>query len=343
VKNKLTLVILLFACIMNPLVGESIWVKYGNQLFQGSGDAASISLGEANIAAVSGPLSLLLNPARLYFEQERYLSFSHQERFSGLVSYDVIGFHLKDNLKYKRAFVLIREGVQRIPNTTRALLYDTGSLDDEKERIMASKITYFNQVQWGGIFGLATMWGDWIVGGNVKGIIHQLGSHTGYGVGFDFGVYRVFHFSNTFAITIRDVTSSWIIWESGTIERIAPEVVLGDVQMVKINSLNLEVKLLAATLLSFSRRTNTDDYFIGNMGGNFRFGLDIIYKTRFHLRLGRNTISNYTSGLGFLLPFGSIDYAFMPSPLGSILGNSHYLTLNVKLRFLSSLLDSVKR
>ena len=319
------------------LAGESVWVKYGNQVFLGAGDAVSIALSEANIATAGGPLSIIWNPAQLNIDSVKSISFSHQERFSGIVSFDVFGLHLKDSYKYKRGLVLIRESVQGIPNTTRALLYDSGSLDDPNERILGSKVTYFNQVQWAGILSYAGRKGDWLIGGSVKGIIHQLGSHTGYGVGFDAGAIRRLMPGNTMAVVVRDASSSWVVWESGSIERIAPEVSAGDVHTLTIEPLNLKIQLMGTVNVSVMGKDNSSDFSMGPFSGSLRLGIDTQYKERFHLRLGRNPISDYSFGLGLNFPFGHLDYAFTPSPMGSILGNSHYVTLNVTLQFLSSL------
>ena len=40
------------------LRGESIWVKYGNQVFRGVGDAKAIALSEAEVASATGPLAI---------------------------------------------------------------------------------------------------------------------------------------------------------------------------------------------------------------------------------------------------------------------------------------------
>ncbi|MDP6456115.1 MAG: hypothetical protein QF613_01660 [Candidatus Marinimicrobia bacterium] len=319
------------------LRAESIWIKYGNQVYQGAGDAKSIGLSGSEVASATGPLSILWNPARLFAEHEKSLVYAHQERFSGSVIFDVIAFDLKQDLESKWSLVLIRDAVQDIPNTLDALLYNTGSLDDPSERIIASDVTFFNQVQWAGAVGFATTRWQWNVGGAAKLLMHQLGDHTGYGVGFDVGAYNSFMPNNTVGISLRDASTSWIVWDSGTVERVAPRIVIGDVHVFPVESAEMEVKAMLTADLNLGGRSGSDDFSVGNIGAHLRAGVEIDYKDSFHLRAGRNPVSRYSIGLGFALPFGHLDYAFTPSPLGSILGTSHYLSLNVRLGYLDSL------
>ena len=127
------------------LKAESVWVKYGNQVFRGAGDAKAISLSESGVATATGPLSILWNPARLNSEDIKSFVFAHQERFAGAVTFDIFGLDLRQRSESHWSLVIIREAVQGIPKTTDALLYQTGSLDDPEERVLSSNITFFNQ------------------------------------------------------------------------------------------------------------------------------------------------------------------------------------------------------
>jgi len=336
---------MIFVLVVFPLQSESIWVKYGNQAFRGAGDARAIALSEAEVASATGPLSVMWNPARLQAGEEKLITYAHQERFSGSVIFDVIGFDLKDTFKSRWSIVVIREAVQGIPNTTKALLENTGSLDEAYERIVEERVTYFNQVQWAGILGIATSRGDWKLGGNAKILVHQLGKRRGYGIGFDLGMYRNLSPENTVAVALRDATTSWVIWGEGTVERIAPQLLFGDVHLFPINSLNLNIKAMVTGVVDLAGRTNSDDISLTSpgIGLHIRAGIDVQYKRNFHFRVGRNPLSGYSLGLGFVFPFGMVDYAFTPSPMNSILGNSHYVSLNIKIQFLNSLKEKLSK
>ncbi len=326
-----------------PLRGESIWVKYGNQVFRGVGDAKAIALSEAEVASATGPLAILWNPARLHGESPRSLVYAHQERFAGAVTFDILGVDLKERPTSKWSLVVIREAVQGIPRTTDALLYETGSLDDPTERVLSSNVTFFNQSQWAGMVGFATQRNDWKLGGNAKVLMHQLGEYSGWGMGFDFGATRNFSPNNVFGVSVRDVTTSWIVWDSGTVERIAPEVRVGDAHSVILQNVPARINVMATAVMSLGGKTRNDDFAIGNIGTHFRAGAEIVYGENLRVRLGRNPLSGYSMGLGLGFDFGHIDYAFVPSPLGTVLGSSHYVSLNLKLDALSSLQSRLGR
>jgi len=89
--------------------------------------------------------------------------------------------------------------------------------------------------------------------------------------------------------------------------------------------------------MSLSGKTRNTDIAIGNIDTRLRGGLEIIYKDNLRVRFGRNPLSGTSMGLGLGFDFGDIDYAFVPSPLGTVLGSSHYVSLNLKLDALSYL------
>ena len=329
--------LLVFGIWLSPLKGESVWVKYGNQVFRGVGDAKAVALSEAGVAAATGPLAILWNPARLTSNTPRSIVYAHQERFAGAVTFDILGVDLKERAAANWSLVVIREAVQGIPRTTDALLYATGSLDDPTERVLSSNVTFFNQAQWAAIVGFAIERGEWRLGGNAKMLNHQLGEYSGWGVGFDVGATRSFFPDNLFGVSLRDATTSWIIWDSGTTERIAPELRIGDAHTFVLENLSIEINAMASVVLSLGGRKRNDDFAIGSIGSHLRAGIEVVYQKNLHLRLGRNPLTGYSTGLGFGFDFGEIDYAFVPSPLGTVLGSSHYVSLNLKFDALHSL------
>ncbi|MFQ6616289.1 MAG: hypothetical protein ACE5HZ_05910 [Fidelibacterota bacterium] len=320
-----------------PLKPESIWVQYGNQLFQEAGDARSVALSGSEVASATGPLSILWNPSRLQAPSENVVVYAHQERFSKAIIYDIIGFNLKESSKSKLAFALIREAVDGIPDTREALRYGFTSLDEPGARIVSSRVVYFNQVQWAGLLGMAQILGEWKVGGSAKVLVHRLGEYSGYGIGFDVGAYRDLTPRTTVGFAVRDATTSWVVWDSGTVERMAPRVHLGARSAVVSESLNLTLNVLGAAIVNLAGRTRQDSFRALGAGGHFRWGMDVRYKENFHVRAGLNPLSGYSLGLGLGFPFGQVDYAYAPHSLGT----SHYVSLNLRVSFLHSLKEKM--
>ena len=93
---------------------------------------------------------------------------------------------------------------------------------------------------------------------------------------------------------------------------------------------------MGTIVFSVDSKKKKRDNFIGSFGAQFRSGIELNYNNKLNIRFGRNPISGYSSGLGLVFDFGEIDYAFVPSPLGTVLGTSHYVSLNLKLEALDS-------
>ena len=327
-KNKFIILVIFIPFIIN---GQSVWVKYGNQVFKGVGDAKSISLSESEIASGSGPLSILYNPSLLNDYKNKQIVYSHQERFSGSVVFDIIGIDLKKNNNSNFSLAFIRESVQGIPNTNNALLNNSSSLNSSNQRIIPSKVTFFNQSQLATIIGFSKLFSKISIGTNVKILNHNIADYNGWGIGFDLGAAYKISNNNKIGLSVRDITTSWIVWDSGTIERIFPEMRVGGSNILELKKHSIEINSMISSIIKFSGREIINDLNIGDFGFEHRFGIELIYKKNLKIRFGRNPINGKSIGIGTKIKLVELDYAYLPSPSGTILGNSHYISLNIGL------------
>jgi len=327
-KTKL---IILFIFLPFFIDGKSVWVKYGNQVFKGIGDARSISLSESEIASASGPLSILYNPSLLDDYKKKKIVYSHQERFSGSVVFDIIGIDLKKNNNSNFSLAFIRESVQGIPNTNNALLNNSSSLNTPNERIVPSKVTFFNQSQIATIIGFSKLFSKTSIGTNVKILNHSIANYNGWGIGFDLGTAYKISNNNKIGLSVRDITTSWIVWDSGTIERIFPEMRIGASNLLELKKYSIDINSMISSIIKFSGKEINNDLNIGEFGFEYRLGVELIYKKNLKIRFGRNPIHGKSIGIGTKIKLVELDYAYLPSPSGTILGNSHYISLNIGL------------
>ena len=130
-------------------------------------------------------------------------------------------------------------------------------------------------------------------------------------------------------VTIRDVTTSWQVWDNGTVERFKPTVITGMAHSVKLTKSKLSFTGMANILWDTGGKTLDDDFSIGNYGGRVTFGLNTIYNNQLALRLGRNNLGTVTAGIGISWGNMSLDYAFLNEPSGSGLGTSHLISISV--------------
>ena len=142
------------------LFGKGFWVNYGWEIFDYVTSAHVASLGNSTIAypleTVSGSI---INPF-IISKNIKKIELSHQSRFAGLVSSDIISGQLDINQRTLFNYNILYEGIGSIPDTRGALMdwgfdgvYGTNDVGenngklDEGERLDDSKINYFSQRQ----------------------------------------------------------------------------------------------------------------------------------------------------------------------------------------------------
>ena len=78
-----------------------------------------------------------------------------------------------------------------------------------------------------------------------------------------------------------------------------------------------------------------------NYGGKLIFGVNVIYNNQLALRLGRNSIGSFTTGLGISWENLSLDYAFLNEPSGSGLGSTHLISVSVSADWVKNYIEKL--
>ena len=295
------------------------------------GDARALALGNTLTADGSSPIAVLWNPAHQTRKANLPLIYGHQNRFAGLVSSDVLVFPLKTKMSIPLGLVILREAVSRIPDT-RDLLLDwgadgmPGTMDigegngilDEGERLNLEDLKYFDQSQWAIHLSMARNYKQFTIGVAAKGVLHNLGGYNGTGFGLDVGA-KIYPWKNgIMGLSITNCTTSWLLWENGTLERTIPSVNLGITHLFDFSN------------IPFQARFNGDALFeLGNQKSRFSAGVEVNYKTKFQIRFGSNNNGFLSTGLGLLWTNFSIDYAYRPSPADTGFGASHIISFRI--------------
>ncbi len=343
--QSLTIILGLIWLIPADARSESLWVRYGWQAFSNVSDARSIGLGGA-FAAGDGNVAQLGNPAGDTSHQDRMITYSHQSRFSGIVNNDLLAFNLPFNYTNPIGLVLIHENIDRIPDTG-GLLLDWGldgmpgtgdpgegnGILDEGERLDETQLKYFSQRQIG--LHLSTSWklGSQTLGLAVKGLNHSLGENSGNGIGFDLGLKTSLWNDIIVGLTVRDVLTSWMVWDSGTIERTAPSINIGLSRYFHIPRINFDIAVFTDAFIA-SHKLDEAQFELGSKSVAFSCGMELILKDKLQLRLGRDQVGLTAAGVGLRWQNFGIDYASRMEPDGSGLGTSHYLSFNISPTFL---------
>ena len=333
------LIFLSFFGIAQFSFSETVFIKYGWQIFRNAGDGRSLALGRALTAGGKGLPASLWNPANLVANTKKSFTYVHQSRFSGVVNSDLISFPIHKFTSKPFGFILIHEEVPGIPDTRYALLDENGDGKlNGNERLDSKNVTEFSQHQWGVYLNRSwvitkspsmgsvlsqksVLLGDVIFGIGVKGLIHQLGSHTGTGFGLDAGLRTLFWKRVQAGIVIQDVFTSWLVWDNGTKEIVTPRVSLGI-------SGNYDLPLVPITLgLMADIVIETEE---------FRMGMEWTIKENIQIRFGRNETGIISTGLGLVWSDIEISYALQFEPEVSSLGNSHLLSFSIDPKLIMS-------
>ena len=348
-KQKIIVFIILFSTITSA---QTYWVKYGWQVFESAGDARSQSLGSALTTDGGGAISSLFNPASKNINAKHNLHYTHQSRLGGMISSDLFGLPLK-SFKRPLSLIIMYEGIDKIPDT-RDMLLDFGldgvpgtgdigegnGLIDEGERLDKEKLSFFSQKQTG--FHLSTSWdkGVFSYGIALKSLFHNLSEFSSAGMGLDIGLITSLWNDGKVGFLIRDATTSWQVWNNGTVERFKPILILGfshqhyfEKQKIKlIGSADFKWDTNGSrNLLETFNTTNTHSM----------LGLNIKYNERIALRLGKNQINVTTFGVGLSWSDISIDYAFIGEPINSGLGSTHLISLSMNSDLILKYIDKL--
>ena len=338
-KNFLFITYIIFSFIY----AESIWVNYGWEIFDNAGDGRALSLGNSLIADGSSPISVLWNPAHQDTQRILPFSYGHQNRFAGLVSSDVLVFSYNKKIKTPLSIVILREAVSNIPDT-RDLLLDwgadgmPGTMDfgeangvlDEGERLDFEKIKYFNQSQWALHLSTAKKIKNFTLGIAAKSLFHNIGGYNGNGFGFDIGAKFSPWKNGTLGMTFNHFTTSWFIWDNGTVERTLPNLNWGLSQIYKLSNKPIDLRFNGGITK-----------IIGYKKSLYNLGFELSYNSKFQIRLGRNNNGFISTGIGLIWSRFSIDYAYRPSPSYTGFGSSQLISFRLDPNWLKSKIISL--
>ena len=125
------------------------------------------------------------------------------------------------------------------------------------------------------------------------------------------------------------MTTSWQVWDNGTVERFKPTIITGLEHTLRFSKWPLTMTGIWNMVFDISGRSLDDDIKLGDRGGSFLLGVNMVYDQKISIRLGRNVIGVITAGMGLSWKHISLDYAFLNEPSDSGLGSTHLVSLSV--------------
>jgi hypothetical protein len=214
------LVLILFLLSLQPVSSASGFA--GEFLALGTG-ARALALGNAYVALSQDATAGYWNPAGLASLNSKHLHLTHAERFSGVVDQDFFALAMPGPWFDGIGFSLLRVGVSDIKFTT--LQDATRPIGPNNRPVVASTETsadYAFYLSGGRRFGDRLA-----LGLSGKFIYRDIGSFSAYGVGLDLGLRYDIAPGISLAANVRDITSTPIVWDTDSTDRINPSLLLG--------------------------------------------------------------------------------------------------------------------
>lgn len=327
--------------------------KFAGAFMADGGGARALGMGSAFVAVADDASATFWNPAGLVDLPSRQLLAMHSERFGDLVDRDFLSY--VQPLRGERgswrdgAFgvSVIHLAVDDIPFTDHIDLdLDGDGTVSDLEALELLNPLYFDQIRYETdrelalMFSYARRHGPWQFGGNVKVIRQGIGDYSSFGLGVDLGALRRDWWRRLdVGLKLQDATSTYLGWDTGRNETIAPVLVPGAAYDWDFERLRTQLTAAGAFEMHFDGRTNQVDQFgYQSWGGIFEdvtanlfLGIEATLSRRAHLRLGSHggfDAKDLTYGVGLELGRLRIDYAHAGDTL-DIDRSTHRVSLGV--------------
>lgn len=305
--------------------------KYAGEFLRVGAGARALGMGGAFLAVADDATAGYWNPAGLTWLRSKSVLYMHSEEQRSQVHYDFIGLALPQGgdrgTRSALAVSLVRLGVDDIPVTPTAeelrpgIDYEDGDGNpatnlptenngrwDAGERLFLSDFKYESSNDFAGLFSYAKDLSPKLtLGGTVKTVYRTLVGHSAWGAGLDAGMtYQVAN-NAAVAVVARDLTTTFMSWDTGTHESIAPSLSLGGQFTHALSTAH--VVTLAGNVRLDKEGKRVDSNFGGEgMAGEIHLGAEYWYHNALALRSGVNG-RDLTFGAGFRRRGLGIDYA----------------------------------
>jgi len=325
--------------------------KYAGEFLKFGLGVREMALGGAMIAEPSPVVAHYWNPAAVTQNAALSGELMHTEEFAGVLSLDHFALAVPAKGEYSYGFGYFRIGVDDIPDTRDALLdlgtdglgpgddgYTGPDADgtegngklDPGERLDYGEFGSFGASENVAFFSMAKQLRSKLqVGGTLKAIYRSLGDDKAYGLGFDIGALYQLTPRINLAAVFNDVTTTFMLWNDGEREIVAPSFKLGGSAHYALKRLPLKFNPSIGADILFEGEENSADLTLGGVVIRARLGMELIYKDVLAIRAGRDDLGNPQVGLGLNTAVGSFDYGLGLGGSYTEFGSSHRVALTL--------------
>ncbi len=278
--------------------GEFLGLGYGTR---------ALGMGGAFVSIAQGGFACYWNPAATGRGEHR-LEFTHASNFDNLVSYDALGY-TRPRRTYGLGMVLLRLSVKDIPYTNQALVDLNGNgVMDPGERLDYSKITTASDAESAVLINFSRRARPALALGLNAKIVHKsVGTNSAWGLGLDAGVLAELPQGISLGLNLRDATTTYLAWNTGTKEIVSPTAKLGaSYRPWFLRSLIVSVD----GDIKFENLGSAAAFHLGPISADIKAGAEYWVRQRLALRLGSDQ-GQFAAGIGLRLGRFCFDYAYL--------------------------------
>jgi hypothetical protein len=295
--------------------------RYAGEFLRIGVGARALGMGSAFVGLADDGTAAFWNPAGLATLQTRQISAMHAEQFGSIVQYDFLSFAmpLADPGRPGQGLgvSLLRLGVNDIPDTRGLQILDqngNGLFDYPEDRLLVDEsrfvfdsdndvallLSYAREVR----PGLS-------VGGSFKVVRQWLGdSLRSNGFGLDVAALWVGPRGWSAGATLRDASTTRILWNTGTSEFVAPSLRIGGAKSRAFRGRRHVVTAALDVQVGFSDERLASQAHLGAVTFEFHPGLEYWLERKLALRVGLDA-RNFSAGAGIRIRKFGLDYAYL--------------------------------
>jgi hypothetical protein len=319
--RRLSLVVLASSAIVLGFPSDASATRYAGEFLRIGVGARALGMGSAFMGLSDDGTAAYWNPAGLATLERRELTAMHAEQFGSIVQYDFLSYVMPigepGRARQALGFSLVRLGVDQIPDTRGLEIIDqngNGKFDYPEDRLVVDEsrfvfdsdndvallISYARDVRPG-----------FSVGGNFKYIRQWLGdSLRSNGFGLDAGALWIGPRGWSAGARLSDVTTTRILWNTGTNEFIAPALRVGAAKTRAFAGRRHIVTVALDVQVGFSDEQLASQAHLGGVTFDFHPGVEYWIERRVALRAGMEA-RNFAAGAGIRMRRFGLDYAYL--------------------------------
>jgi hypothetical protein len=296
--RRLFVLLLMTAFVFNAGVHAT---KYAGEPFSLGVGAGALGMGGAVVAGPYNATSGYWNPAGLSYVLNRQIQTMHAETFGSLLNHDFIGYASNN-------------GRQTGLNSYGIYLYYLGGggikitgYDTENDwPYVVREENHFDLMLGTSLAGRLSP--NLAYGFTAKLIYRDIAVENAYGLGLDAGIiYRV-DSSITAALTITDLTSTFLAYSNDNTETIYPAIKPAMSYLWTYSAVS--VRLSGQAVIRFEGRRQTAELWQDDLSADFQAGMEIGYRGLAFGRAGYDQ-GRFTAGLGAVIDRYLIDLAYL--------------------------------